>query len=113
MLCKSPVILIGFPKDAECSTCGRAVSGTAVRTALVYYCIHTVAVYIQGLYTVYNGAGVQGSVAMLELAVDQGRRQPPQTYFKTVAGTFVPSILKLCEVFYLFQPVPTRTLRRD
>jgi hypothetical protein len=24
-------------------------------------------VYIQGLYTVYNGAGVQGNVAMLEL----------------------------------------------
>jgi hypothetical protein len=34
-------------------------------------------VYIQGLYTVYNGARVQSTVAMLELAVDQGRRQPP------------------------------------
>jgi hypothetical protein len=35
-------------------------------------------VYIQGQYTVYNGAGVQGTVAMLELAVDQVRRQPPE-----------------------------------
>ncbi len=38
--------------------CGRAGSETAVRTALVYYCIHSG--FIQGLYTVYNGAGVQG-----------------------------------------------------
>jgi hypothetical protein len=45
------------------------------RTALVYYCIHIEA-YIQGLYTVYNGAGVQGTVAVLELAGNQGRRQP-------------------------------------
>ncbi len=37
-----------------------------------------VAVYIQGLNTVYNGAGVQSTVAMLGLAVNQGRRQPPQ-----------------------------------
>jgi hypothetical protein len=27
---------------------------------------------------VYNGAGVQGTVAVLELAGTQGRRQPPQ-----------------------------------
>ncbi len=38
-----------------------------------------IAVYIQGLYTVYNGA-VQGtvSVATLGLAMNQGHRQPPQ-----------------------------------
>ncbi len=37
-----------------------------------------IAVYIQGLYTVYsyNGARVQSTVAMLELAGDQGHRQP-------------------------------------
>jgi hypothetical protein len=38
-----------------------------------------IAVYIQGvLYTVYNGALVQRTVATLELAAYQGRRQPPQ-----------------------------------
>ncbi len=37
-----------------------------------------IAVYIQGLYTVYNGAGVQGIVAVLELTVNRGRKQPPQ-----------------------------------
>jgi hypothetical protein len=37
-----------------------------------------IAVYIKGLYTGYNGARVQSTVAMLELAGDQGRRQPPQ-----------------------------------
>jgi hypothetical protein len=57
--------------------CGRAVSGTAVRTALVYYCIHS-AKYTGTVHTVYNGAGVQHAVAMLELAGDQGRRQAPQ-----------------------------------
>jgi hypothetical protein len=33
------------------------------------------AAYIQGLYTVYNGAGVQNTVAVLGLATNQG--QPP------------------------------------
>ncbi len=31
-------------------------------TALSYYCIHSGLYSIQGLYTVYNGAGVQGTV---------------------------------------------------
>ncbi len=35
-------------------------------------------VYIHGLYTVYNGAGVQSTVAVLGLATNQGRRQLPQ-----------------------------------
>jgi hypothetical protein len=35
-------------------------------------------VYIQGLYTVYSGAGVQGTVAVPELAGNQRHRQPPQ-----------------------------------
>jgi hypothetical protein len=39
-----------------------------------------IVVYIQGLYTVDNGAGVQGTVAVLELAGNQGRRQAPQVY---------------------------------
>jgi hypothetical protein len=50
------------------------------RKALVYYCIH-IAAYIQGLYKVYNGAGVQGTVAVLEPAGNQGRRQPPPAPF--------------------------------
>ncbi len=58
--------------------CGRADSKTAVRTALIYYCICTVVVYTQGQYTVYNSAGVQSTVVMLGLAMNQGRRQPPQ-----------------------------------
>jgi hypothetical protein len=33
---------------------------------------------IQGLYTVCNGAEVQGTVATLELAGNQEHRQPPQ-----------------------------------
>jgi hypothetical protein len=37
-----------------------------------------IAVYMQGLNTVYSGAGVHRTVAMLEMAGDQGRRQPPQ-----------------------------------
>ncbi len=36
-----------------------------------------IAVYVQGLYTVYNGAGVRNTVAVLGLATNQGRRQPP------------------------------------
>jgi hypothetical protein len=35
-------------------------------------------VYIQGLCTVYNSAGLQSAVAMLELAGNQGHRQPQQ-----------------------------------
>ncbi len=38
-----------------------------------------IAVYIQGLYTVYNDAEVRSTVAVLGLATNQGRRQPPQT----------------------------------
>ncbi len=34
-----------------------------------------------GLYTVYNGAGVQRTVATLELAGDQRGGQPPQTFY--------------------------------
>jgi hypothetical protein len=56
--------------------CGRAGSETAVRTALVYYCILYIAAYIQGLYTVYSGAGVKGC-CRASLATNQGRRQPP------------------------------------
>jgi hypothetical protein len=37
-----------------------------VRTALVYYCTVYIAVYIQGPYTVYNGAGVGSTVAVLD-----------------------------------------------
>jgi hypothetical protein len=37
-----------------------------------------IAVYIQGLYTVYNGTGVRSTVAVLGLVTNQGRRQPPQ-----------------------------------
>jgi hypothetical protein len=40
---------------------------------------HT-AIYIQGLQTVYNGAGVGRTVAVLGLATNQGRRQPPQGF---------------------------------
>jgi hypothetical protein len=68
-------------------------SETAVRTALIYYiiiyiryinniiyiiiyCVFYVyialAAYIQGLYTVYNGAGVQGAVAVLVLPQTRG-----------------------------------------
>jgi hypothetical protein len=36
------------------------------------------AVYIQGLYTVYNSVGVRSIVVVLGLAMNQGRRQPPQ-----------------------------------
>jgi hypothetical protein len=34
----------------------------------------TYAVYIQGLYTVYNSAGVRSTVPVLSLATNQGRR---------------------------------------
>jgi hypothetical protein len=37
-----------------------------------------IAVNIQGLYTVYKGAGVRSTVALLRLAMKQERRQPPQ-----------------------------------
>jgi hypothetical protein len=37
-----------------------------------------IAVNIQGLYTVYYSAGVQGTIAVLELVGNQGYRQPPQ-----------------------------------
>jgi hypothetical protein len=53
----SGTALMSICKSKRCLVCERAVSGTAVRTALVYYC--NIAVYIQGLYIVYNGAGVQ------------------------------------------------------
>ncbi len=56
--------------------CGRAVSGTAVRTALVITAY--IAVYIQRLYPLYKDAGVRSTVAVLGLATNQGRRQPPQ-----------------------------------
>jgi hypothetical protein len=59
--------------------CGRAVSGTAIRTALVYYCIHSSLYTGTVHYTVYNGAGVRSTVAVLGLAMNQGRRQPPQS----------------------------------
>ncbi len=35
-----------------------------------------IADYMQGLYTVYNGAGVQSTVAVLKQAGNQGHRQP-------------------------------------
>jgi hypothetical protein len=35
-------------------------------------------VYIQGLYKVYNGSGVRSTFAVLELAMKQGHRQPPE-----------------------------------
>jgi hypothetical protein len=55
----------------------RAGSETVVRTALVYYCIHS-GLYTRTVqYTVYNGAGVQGC-CRAGLATKQGRRQPPQ-----------------------------------
>jgi hypothetical protein len=41
------------------------------------------AVCIQGLYTVYNGAGVRSTVAVLGLATNQRRRQPPQSLVLT------------------------------
>jgi hypothetical protein len=37
------------------------------------------AVYVQGLYTVYNSAGVRSTVAVLGLASNQGRRQKAST----------------------------------
>jgi hypothetical protein len=43
--------------------CGRADSKTAVRAALVWFITEYIAAYIQGLYTVYKGARVQGAVA--------------------------------------------------
>jgi hypothetical protein len=39
-----------------------------------------IAVYIQGLYTVYNCAGVWSTVAVLGLAMNQGYGQPQQGY---------------------------------
>ncbi len=45
--------------------------------------LHTyIAVYIQGLFIVYNSARVRSTVAVLGLAINQGRRQPPQ-YLKS------------------------------
>jgi hypothetical protein len=49
-----------------------------------------IAVYMQGLYTVYNGAGVQGTVAVLELAGNQGRRQPPHYFDFNISLHFKP-----------------------
>jgi hypothetical protein len=43
-------------------------SETAVRTALIYYCIHRGFYTVQGLYTVYNDAGVQSTVVVLQEA---------------------------------------------
>jgi hypothetical protein len=40
---------------------------------------------------VYNGAGVQGTVAMLELARNQGFRQPSQIFNYRVCSTSVQS----------------------
>ncbi len=37
-----------------------------------------IAVYIQALYLLYNGAGVRSTVAVLGLATNQERRRPPQ-----------------------------------
>ncbi len=54
--------------------CGRAVSGK--RLGQHWFITVYILVFIQGLYTVYNGAGVQGTVALLKLAGNQGRRQP-------------------------------------
>ncbi len=43
--------------------CGRADSETAVRTALVWFITEYIIACIQGPYTVYKGARVQGAVA--------------------------------------------------
>jgi hypothetical protein len=52
-----------------------------------------IAVHIQRLYTVYNGAGVRSTVAMLGLAMNQGRRQPPLPSFSEESFQFDPSSL--------------------
>jgi hypothetical protein len=46
--------------------------------ALWLLCGIYIADHIQGLYTVYNGAGVHSTVAVLGLTTNEGRRQPPQ-----------------------------------
>jgi hypothetical protein len=43
-----------------------------------------IAFYIQGLHTVYNGAGVQ-ACCRAGLAMNQGRRQPPLSAYFTAA----------------------------
>jgi hypothetical protein len=49
-----------------------------------------IAVYIQGQYTVYNGAEVQSTVAMVGLATNQGHRQPPQYLY---LHTHIPTLM--------------------
>jgi hypothetical protein len=56
-----------------------SISGTRRASGLPYFSLFITAykaVNIQGLYTVYNSTGVQATVSVLELAGDQGRRQP-------------------------------------
>ncbi len=67
---------------------GRFVEGCFVVVPLGqhWFITASIAVYIQGLYTVYNGAEVQGTVAVLELAGNQGHRQPPHMMDRTVEG---------------------------
>ncbi len=56
-----------------------------------------IAVYIQELYTVHNGAGVHSTVAMLGLATNQGHnslhRAPPDHWLREKSGRGQRSIL--------------------